>query len=38
MFVHTPIETKGLSLEDIPALQQKVYDVISSQLKSVGVL
>ncbi len=38
MFVHTPIETKGLSLEDIPALQKKVYDVISSQLKSVGVL
>ena len=38
MFVHAPIETKGLSIEDIPALQQKVYDVISSQLKSVGVI
>jgi 1-acyl-sn-glycerol-3-phosphate acyltransferase len=38
MFVHAPIETKGLSMEDMPALQQKVYDVISSQLKSLGVL
>jgi len=27
-----------LSMEDMPARQQKVYDVISSQLKSLGVL
>ncbi|MSP58251.1 MAG: 1-acyl-sn-glycerol-3-phosphate acyltransferase [Flavobacteriaceae bacterium] len=38
MFVHAPIETKGLSIEDIPMLQQKVYDVIYSQLKLLAVL
>lgn len=38
MFVHAPIETKGLSIEDIPALQQRVYDVISSQLNTLGVI
>ncbi len=38
MFVHTPIETTGLSIEDIPMLQKKVYDVIYSQLKSLSVV
>lgn len=38
MFVHAPIETKGLSMDDIPALQQRVYDVISSQLNTLGVI
>ena len=31
---HEPIETKGLTKEDIPALKQQVYDVIDNELKS----
>lgn len=38
MFVHAPIETKGLSIEDLPSLQEKVYYVISSQLKLLSVI
>lgn len=38
MFVHAPIETKGLSIDDMPIVQEKVYNVISSQLKSLGII
>jgi 1-acyl-sn-glycerol-3-phosphate acyltransferase len=38
MFIHAPIETKGLSMDDMPMLQERVYNVISSQLKSLGIL
>jgi 1-acyl-sn-glycerol-3-phosphate acyltransferase len=38
MYVHAPIETKGLSMDDMGALQEKVFVVISSQLKSLGIL
>ena len=38
MFVHAPIETKGLSIDDMPMVQEKVYNVISSQLKSLGII
>lgn len=38
MFVHAPIETIGLSIEDIPALQQKVYDVLSLQLRKHQII
>ena len=29
---HEPIETTGMTLEDLPTLKQKTYDVISSEL------
>ena len=38
MYVHAPIETKGLSMDDLPELQEKVFNVISSQLKSLRVI
>lgn len=38
MFIHAPIETKGLSMDDMPTLQEKVHNVISSQLKSLGAI
>jgi 1-acyl-sn-glycerol-3-phosphate acyltransferase len=38
MLVHKPIETKGLTLDDIPMLQQKVYDILSLQLKNHHIL
>lgn len=38
MHVHKPIETKGMSIDDIPQLQQMVYDVISLQLKKYHVI
>lgn len=30
---HEPIETKGLTLADVPGLKQKTYEVINSELK-----
>lgn len=38
MYVHAPIETKGLSMDDLPGLQEKVYNVIYSQLKSLQII
>lgn len=38
MLVHTPIETRGLSMDDIPMLQQKVYDVLYLHLKKNQIL
>jgi 1-acyl-sn-glycerol-3-phosphate acyltransferase len=38
MLVHKPIETNGLTLDDIPMLQQKVYDILSLQLKNHHIL
>jgi 1-acyl-sn-glycerol-3-phosphate acyltransferase len=38
MFVHAPIETAHLSIDDVPALQEQVYSIISSKLKELGVL
>ncbi|AHM60498.1 phospholipid/glycerol acyltransferase [Flammeovirgaceae bacterium 311] len=33
MVVHQPIETKGMSIADLPALQQQVYQIIDQELK-----
>ncbi len=33
MVVHPPIETKGLTLADIPQLQQQMYTLIDTELK-----
>ena len=30
---HEPIETTGMTLADLPALKQKTYEIISSELK-----
>jgi len=38
MLVHAPIETKGLSIDDVPQLQQKVYDVLSLHLKQHQII
>ena len=38
MFVHAPIETTHLSIDDVPALQEQVYSIISSKLKELGVI
>jgi 1-acyl-sn-glycerol-3-phosphate acyltransferase len=38
MFVHAPIETAHLSIDDVPALQEQVYSIISSKLKELGVI
>ncbi|SMG33352.1 1-acyl-sn-glycerol-3-phosphate acyltransferase [Marivirga sericea] len=34
MIYHKPIPTKGLNMEDIPALKTKVFDIISNELKN----
>ncbi|MEP7129043.1 MAG: lysophospholipid acyltransferase family protein, partial [Chitinophagales bacterium] len=34
VFVHSPIETKGMTLDDVESLKQKVYQVIEQQLKT----
>ena len=33
MVVHQPVETKGLTLESVPELQQQVYNIIDAELK-----
>jgi 1-acyl-sn-glycerol-3-phosphate acyltransferase len=33
MIFHDPIETKGLNIDDVPALKQQVFDVIDKELK-----
>jgi 1-acyl-sn-glycerol-3-phosphate acyltransferase len=33
VFVHSPIETKGMTLDDTNALKEKVYGIIDKQLK-----
>jgi len=33
VIVHEPIETKGLTLQDLQALQQRVYDVIDAPMR-----
>lgn len=33
MVVHPPIETKGLSMADIPRLQEQLYGIIDAELK-----
>lgn len=38
MLVHTPIETKGLSMDDVSMLQQKVYDVLYLHLKKYQII
>jgi 1-acyl-sn-glycerol-3-phosphate acyltransferase len=35
-YVHTPISTKGLTLEDTEALKQKVFGIIASKLDEYG--
>jgi 1-acyl-sn-glycerol-3-phosphate acyltransferase len=35
-YVHKPIETKGLTLEDIEKLKEQVFDVISNKLQAHG--
>ncbi|MBK9732775.1 MAG: 1-acyl-sn-glycerol-3-phosphate acyltransferase [Chitinophagaceae bacterium] len=34
VFVHSPIETKGMTLDDVESLKQKVYQVIEQQLQT----
>jgi 1-acyl-sn-glycerol-3-phosphate acyltransferase len=34
MVVHPPIETKGLTMEDIPKLQQQLFNIIDSELRT----
>ena len=36
VFVHSPIETKGMTLDDVEALKDKVFHVIEEQLKVVN--
>jgi len=33
MIYHSPIPTQGLTMEDIPSLKDKVYSIISNELK-----
>lgn len=37
VFVHSPIETKGMTQDDVETLKQKVHDIIAKQLKSYEV-
>ena len=34
--VHAPIETKGLTKNDMPALKEKVYNIMAEKLKEEG--
>ncbi|MGJ3234987.1 lysophospholipid acyltransferase family protein [Marivirga sp.] len=34
MIYHQPIPTKGLNMEDVPSLKEKVYEVIENELKT----
>ncbi|WKK85185.2 lysophospholipid acyltransferase family protein [Marivirga arenosa] len=34
MVYHEPISTEGLNMEDVPALKEKVFDIISEELKT----
>jgi 1-acyl-sn-glycerol-3-phosphate acyltransferase len=34
MIFHQPIPTKGLNMEDVPALKEKVHEVIANELKT----
>ena len=36
VFVHSPIETKGMTLDDVEPLRQKVYRVIEEKLREFG--
>lgn len=35
-YVHTPISTEGLTLEDLPALKKQVHDLIANKLAEYG--
>lgn len=35
-YVHQPISTEGLTLEDLPALKQQVHDIIANKLAEYG--
>ncbi len=35
-YVHTPVSTKGMTEEDLPALKQKVFDIIAAKLAEYG--
>lgn len=35
-YIHTPISTKGMTEDDLPALKQKVFDIIASKLAEHG--
>ena len=37
-YVHQPVETKDLSLEDIDKLNKQVHDIIHNKLVDFGVL
>ena len=37
MVVHPPIETTGMTLEDIPRLQQQLFNIIDSELKKYNL-
>lgn len=36
VFVHSPIETRGMTLEDVEPLRQKVFHIIEEQLRTFG--